>query len=208
MLNGFRNLFLLLSSPVPIPRMVLWRALTVFLALLVFSPFEQQLQAVGLSTLTLAVLFSFAVLLWFNIGGLAWSRTDIAIDRSVFGLVSFVIVGFFGVIVFLQSDSLIQHGVTIYYGLWTVYVLILRCLGEEALAQSNFSFRDWPVGRVNAAQWLALSAFAQFLINETLVRSVTTTQWLVAFAVVPFIFHYLWYWSVIATHPYEDEDGR
>jgi hypothetical protein len=58
--------------------------------------------------------------------------------------------------------------------------------------------------RINAAQWLALSSFAQFLINAALVRSVTTTQWLVAFAVVPFVVHYLWFWSVIATHPYED----
>jgi hypothetical protein len=184
--------------------MVLWRAMTVFLAALVFSPFEQQLQAVGLSTLTLAVLFSFVVMFWFNIGRLAWLRTDIFTDRFLFGLLSIVIAGFFGTIVFLQSDSLIQHGVSVYYALWTVYLLILCCLGEEALAQSSLSFRDWPVGRVNAAQWLALSSFAQFLINAALVRSVTTTQWLVAFAVVPFVFHYLWRWSVIATHPYED----
>lgn len=181
-------------------------AAAVLAVLVLLSPFEGFLDQLGLGLMTVAVLVYFVTKVWYNITHLQPGRVEPNESGLVIGVFAVTLCLFFGAVLFAPSDRWLQHGVSLYYAGWSALVVLQSFGGEAKLRNSEFGFRDWPTGKVNAARWLSLFSLAQCIANEALLRVLSPGEWIIVFALAPILFHYLYCWTVIATHPHEDQD--
>lgn len=208
MWQSVQNLWWLLSQRVAFSHSGLLRAAAALAVLVVAGPFEPQLNQLGLSLVALAVVASFTVMFWLNIKSIPWSELSSISNGQAFAIVFLTVIPFLATILFAPFDYWVQHGVSMLYLARAAYVFGCSLTGEDGLRDCRFEFSNWPVGKVNAARWLALFCFAQCIANEVFLNVFSSKAWIVAFAAAPLLFHYLYNLTVIATHPHEDEDGR
>ncbi len=171
--------------------------------LVLLGPFDPLLKSVGLNVVSLSVLAFFTALFGFNIS----RKNNLTVEPWVAVLLLTVLLMFLGGILFAISDRWVQHIVSLYWALCAVLALLYSFAGEDALRRSGLGFQNWQTGKVNAARWQALFCLAQCIANEILMDVLSPHAWVVFFALAPVCFQYLYHLTVIATHPYEDDDG-
>ncbi len=201
MKNCFNSLYMLLTTPVPVPWGAIWRGFAVLMGFLAAEPFDIPLMLAGLSAAKVALLCGFLSLFWRNMG---LSAKSDGTKRSIFSYViallpPLVLCAF---IIFVPTLKGLQQVMTYYYLGFGLMVLTVSFFGVGAITTLLSNFSHWKSGQVNAARVLCLSCFAQAVLNELVAGYGTTQEWILAVAVLPVVSYYLYVWTVIATHPY------
>lgn len=197
------SLYVLVTSRVPFPRGSVLFAIVAMTAYLLFLPWRAALDQAGLPhPATLALMSAFLVNLWNRIPSVTLDPDDIA---WTIGTLLVLTVGLCAFFLFAPSLIWIQHAYSV-----IAFVTICGFLYSYNHADGPNAFlwvgRNWKRGQRNAANWFVANRAAAILINESLIRYGTPTDWLVGITLGNVALHYLMYWTILATHPYDGEE--
>lgn len=198
-MNSFlTDLYLLLTSRVPIPQNTLIFGLTTLIAYTLFAPHYADFAELGLVLPVLCAIFGYVTVVSLNAAATVQRLADQGAKRV--GPKTFLVpFSVCALAIFAPSLAWAQHAITVALGLTAIVSLVLtygNFLPEEGsphLAEA----------RRNAAHWHIARLVALMLGNEIVARNGTPTDWVVAMCLGPIALHYLMYWTIIATHPYD-----
>lgn len=196
------DIYVLVTSRVPRPRSLFLFAMVSLSSLLLIRPVGPAMSDAGIAPAALAVLLGYVAVVALNLPAtLAKFERDKQAERTVLGVVLALCAG----CVFAPSLIWVQHGIS---GLIAFYTLafILLFMDRESRDTLPWFARDWTSGQRNAANWNVVRLVALILGNEALTRFGSGTDWVVGAALGPIAAHYLMHWTILATHPYEDEE--
>lgn len=202
------GLYLLLSSPIPVPKLPLVRAMMVVLTYPVFFAHDPMLRTHGLSAVQLAIIAGHCAAIWYAAPMLARAlRGNTAAASQIKILFSFHFIAL-TMITFAPAPVWIQHGVSVFWALYALVFAYFAKLDLPGLQEFSWPGRHWDVGQDNAANWHILRYLGLILANEWLVANASLSEWLIGFALLPILFHALFWWTINATHPFEEEEDR
>lgn len=198
-MNSFlTDLFVLLTSRVPLPRNTMIFGLMTLIAYTLFAPHYAEFSEAGLILPVLCAVFGYVTVVSLNAPFTIRRLTEMNEKRvgpKTF-LAPFAVCA---CAIFAPSLASAQHAISIALGLTALLSLVLtygNLLPEE----------DTPLleeARRNAANWHIARLVALLLGNELVARNGTPTDWVIAMCLGPIALHYLMYWTIIATHPYD-----
>ena len=198
MAHWFRQLRALVTTHVPFPR-----AQAFFGALLLAfyglaMVFQHPLAALGLHPAVLAFVGAFTVSLWYRTPAVLGGQ-DPDVAWPVLAAMLVVLTG----ILFVPSLVWLQHGYSLFLaGLIAIFVGLYNVEGPTGFV---WFAQHWRCGHGNAANWHVCHHAALLVCNEAILRHATATEWIISIAILPILMHYLTYWTIMATHPYEED---
>lgn len=205
MRHSFLSLYVLLTTPIPVPWAQLTKSVTLILAFAAILPFAVPLATVSLSPLKLALLATIVVSGHRNLAPTLRQFNRDELTPTVIGTLVLMVLTVSSVIVLAPSDGWLQHAISLGWVLYGGLFALILWLDRPLLGKFNWLAQHWPVGQENAARWMILRYFGMATANEFAIAHFSTTEWLVCVAALPIVFYALYYWSVLATHPYEDD---
>lgn len=200
--NWIIDLYLLVTARVPAPRSLMILASTALVVHLLMQPWSEELAEMGLFAPVLAYLAGHFAAFWTNLPDTVRSMNGRR-GRSVLALW----LSFATAIMMAPSLAWAQHTITLAFILQLMAFIVLYRLGGTD-HQPGWFARDWHVGRRNAANWYITRGVGIILLNEALIRQGSPTDWIVGLSLGLIAMHYLMHWTILATHPFEDEPLR
>lgn len=197
------DLYLLLTAYVPIPRNTMIFALMTLIAYSLFVPHYSAFTEAGLILPVLCAVFGYVTVVSLNAPVTVKRLREINANRvgpRTF-LVPFTICAF---AIFAPSLSWAQHTISVVLGITALASFIL--VYGDFVPATDSSVR--VEARRNATNWHITRLVALLLGNEIVARTGTPTDWVIAMCLGPIALHYLMYWTIIATHPYETGQQR
>ncbi len=195
------DIYILLTSRVPVPRMLVLFA-TVTLACytvlasrtLLFLEMGVLVSVLSMMAGHLAVTFVKLPETIDRLTSAGWANPE----RRLFA----IYMAGYATVIWLPSVELAQTALTIAIAIYlTVFVgLTLLCNGAKDLP---WFAQTWDTGRRNAANWHIARMTALILLNEMVSKFGNPTDWVVAITLGPLALHYLMHWTILATHPHE-----
>ena len=192
------SLYVLLTTPIPVPWTLLIKGSAVILAYTLARPFEQ---VIGINALNIAVLSGMLATLYLNLprhllAEKAASTTLVTVATLVLGLSA--------VTLFVPAALLPFAIIAGLAGVGAIYGAVLLW-DRPLLERMGWTKESWGLeGQANAIRWTILRCIGLATANAYAATYVTQEEWIVTYAVLPVIFYALFHWSIIATHPYED----
>lgn len=201
----FLPLYILLTTPMPVPWSLLAKGSALILAFSATLPFEAQLATLDLTPLKLAMLVSLVVTINRNVRPTLRQFKPGELTPTVLGTIIVMVLTVSTITLVAPSDAWLQHAMSlgwVFYGM--IYALIL-VLDRSMFSQFNWLAQHWPSGQANAARWMILRYFGLATANEFAISHFSKPEWVVTVAILPALAYALFYWSVLATHPYKED---
>ena len=193
------SIYVLLTTPIPVPWTLLIKGSVVILAYTLTLPFEQ---ASGINALYLAVLSGLLATLYRSLPRLLLAEEQAS---PTLGTIATLVLGLSAVTLFLPVSLLpfaISAGLA---GIGALYGAVLLW-DRPLLDRLGWEKESWGLeGQTNAIRWTILRCIGMATANAYAATYGTQEEWVVTYAVLPIIFYALFHWSIIATHPYEDD---
>lgn len=194
------SLYVLLTTRLPIPWSLLARATGILLGFMAAVAMGPDFVA----PLNIAVAMGLASTAWLRLPQV-WSRRKQRNSGVEFITVAVLIAALMAVCLFLPP-IILQFAVSV--GLMTMgclYLLVLLTC-SDMLDRLGYNLDQWGVeGQANAIRWQVLRCAGLSVANAYTTIYFEQHEWVVAHAALPLIFYLLYHWSVIATHPYEED---
>lgn len=196
MFGWLYDLYLLLTAKIPPPRTAMIIAVVALTTHLMMLPWEKELLEMGFFAPVIAYLcghfFAFSV----NLPNAATKVNGRAVLAAWLSFVT--------VLVLSPTLEWAQHAISIGFILQTIAFGVLFHFGGEDNQPLWFA-QNWSIGKQNAANWYITRGLAMVLLNEILIADRNPTEWIVGLCLGAIALHYLMFWTVLATHPFEDE---
>lgn len=197
MRHALINLYVLLTSPIPVPWTLLYKGTAVILAYAGVRHFET---FSSLDPINLAVLAG--LLTSFGVNAPRVLANSQHVSSSAILSVPLALCA---AVLFIPAPILpyaISGGLFI---LAAMYGLTLT-FERPMIDQLGWRQEIWGIeGQSNAIRWTILRCVGLGVANAYAAKNFTQSEWLVCYAVLPLIFHALFHWTILATHPYEDQ---
>lgn len=196
------TLYLLLTSRVPLPRNTMIFGLMTLIAYTLFLPHYADFAEAGLILPILCAIFGYVTVVALNVPSTMRRLLEMN-DRRVGPKTFLAPFAVCACAIFAPSLEWAQHTISVLLGLTALMSLALtygNLLPEE----------ETPLlqeARKNAANWHTARLVALLLGNETVARTGTPTDWVIAMCLGPIALHYLMYWTIIATDPQANTSG-
>lgn len=192
------SLYVLLTTPVTVPRLLLAKAAAVVLAYALVRPWAP---GIGIGAVNIAVLAGLLVIVFHKLPFQMKSRGNMSGSA---GTVVVLVVGLCAVVLYTPA-VLLPYAISAGSALMAViYGAALRW-DRPMLDQLGWPRDDWGVGgQTNAVRWSILRCVGLSVTNAYAATFGTQAEWVVSYAALPVVFYYLFQWTVIATHPYDD----
>lgn len=197
MFNWVHDLYILLTAKIPAPRTAMVLAVTALVLHLLMQPWDKEMTEMGLYAPVLAYLLGHMIAFSTNLP-YALSKIN---PRSVIAMW----LAFATALMMAPTMQWAQHAVSIGFLLQIAAFIVLYWFGDEDNQPLWFA-RDWKIGQRNAANWYVTRGLALVLLNETLISQGSPTDWIVGLCLGNVALHYLLFWTVLATHPFEDAE--
>ena len=192
----------LLSAPVPVPWSLLLRAVVVTLGYMAFAPHAPVLATFGLHPLNLAFAAGVLSVLLYS-GSDMIAKMDLRREEALK--------------ITLPLWALMLIGIIVQPTSWLVWCVpaMIACNGAllwlflrfdpDCISRLGWTHENWGAGRDNAVYWNILRNFALAVALVGVARTGTPSDWIAGVALIPLMLHYLYWWTIFATHPDEDE---
>jgi hypothetical protein len=202
-MNSFLNgLYVLLTSRVPLPKNTMFFGVGTLSAYTLLAPRYAAFTELGLILPVLCAMFGYLVVVALNAPRTVERLRNADIKRI--GPHAFAIPFALCVAgVFAPSLEWAQHFISILLG-GTALVFVSVTVAGAFKADSNMFGDGWNEGKRNAANWHVARLVALMVGNEAVARTGTPADWVIAMSIGPILLHYLMYWTIIVTHPYEE----
>ena len=200
MYRGIMSLYVLLTTPIPVPWGYMAKAAMMLLAYAALYPYEVFLAGCGVTAIQMAIIVGILTTIAQNMPVLV---AEIARDSKRYPPILALYIAICGAIIFSPDIAWIQHGISIFWASYGVFFGLIAVFSRGMLQEFNWGARDWPIGQGNAARWNILRFLAIAVANEALIAHTSPNEWIIGYAFMPILFHGLYWWTVIATHPYE-----
>lgn len=194
------SLYVLLTTPIPVPWTLLARGAAVVLAYVAARMVEPW---TGLSALGLAVVVGLLTTTWRNLAR-AWVEAEARGNLAAVTVVTLVLALCAGALC-LPAEALKISVSLGLFGMAALYALVLWC-DPDMLDQLGWKAEHWGnEGRANAARWQILRCVGLGTVYAYSAYRLPEPDWIVAHAALPLVFYALFHWSVIATHPLDED---
>jgi len=197
------DLYVLFMSRVPRPNTLLVFGLTTLTAFTLLAPYNQMMLQADLYLPVLCIVLGYTLVALRNLPTTVRRLREIDGDETVILSILFPF-ALCAAGLFSPSLAWAQHGISVLIAVYTLLFASLTLRPKDLSTVSWFG-RSWTVGQRNAANWHIARLLALILGNELVIRGGTTTDWMIAVSIGPIVLHYMMYWTVFATHPYDDD---
>ena len=201
-MRGLYSLYALISTPPPNMGWFVLPGIVLVGSYLALSPFDAALTAAGVPAFILSVVLMHVALTGRAIPALREAALTSPKSLKIALGAHIVLIG----AMLLSADPLFCQRV------WTATVclrIIMLASGltldRSMLKHMHWVGRGFDTGQNNAARWAIAGAFMLILINEATIAHGTPEQWILVRALSQPLVHALVYWTILATHPYDDE---
>lgn len=195
------DIYVLLTSRVPIPRMLfLFSVITLSLFTLT-AHHHATLAQVGLVLPVMCALFGHVAVIAVKMPDTLNTYERIGVPNAGGKLVLISLAAYAGLMALpslAATQAAFSLGIAVYI---VMFVVVFYFFGEGD--KVGWFARDWDDGQKNAANWHIARLVALILLNELTARHGTPFDWIVAITLGPIALHYLMYWTILATHPYD-----
>ncbi|MFP7674385.1 hypothetical protein ACG74X_13640 [Marivita sp. S0852] len=200
------GLYVLVTSRVPLPVNTMLFGVATLAAYTLLAPHASAFEEVGLILPVLCAVFGYVIVVGLNIPMTAerFERENGRVIGPRAFAAPFVLCS---VAVFAPSLEWAQHAISLLLGATALGFTILTLAGS-AKSTTNAFGNAWVEAKRNAANWHIARLTALILGNELAASSGSPTNWVIAMCLGPIVLHYLMYWTIIITHPYESLNGR
>ena len=200
--NWIIDIYVLLTSRVPIPRMLfLFSVITLSLFTLT-GHHHETLAQIGLVLPVMCALFGHVAVIAVKMPETLETYEQIGIRNAGGKLILIWIAAYAGVMALpslAAAQAALTLGIAVYVAL---FVVMFYMFGDGD--KVGWFARDWTDGQRNAANWHVARLVALMLLNEVTAKHGTPFDWIVAITLGPIALHYLMYWTIVATHPYDN----
>ena len=197
--NWVVDIYVLLTSRVPIPRMLfLFSVITLSLFTLT-AHHHATLAELDLVLPVMCALFGHVAVVAVQMPASLQTFERIGIRKAGGKLILVCLAAYAGVMA-LPSLAVAQTALSLGIGVYLcMFVLVFYLAGDGD--KIGWFARDWNEGQRNAANWQVIRLVALILLNEIAARHGTAFDWIIAITLGPIALHYLMYWTIVATHP-------
>lgn len=199
--NWVIDIYILLTTRVPIPRMLfLFSVITLSLFTLTVHH-HAALREIGLVLPVMCALFGHVAVVAVKMPDSLKTYERIGLPNAGGKLILIWLAAYAGVMALPSLDvaqAALSLGVAVYLCL---FVITFYFFGDGD--KVGWFARDWDDGQTNAANWHVARLIALILLNEMAARYGTAFDWIIAITLGPIALHYLMYWTILATHPYD-----
>ena len=194
------GLYVLLTSRVPLPVNTMLFGIATLSAYTLLAPHYDAFTQAGLILPVLCAVFGYVMVVGLNIPATAerFERENERVIGPRAFAAPFVLCA---IAIFAPSLEWAQHAISILLGITALLFSLFSLMGGIGLKDGNL----WDEARKNAANWHVARLVAMVLGNEMVAMYGTPTEWIIAMCIGPIVLHYLMSWTIIITHPYEDE---
>ncbi|WP_300584669.1 hypothetical protein [Marivita sp.] len=199
--NWIVDIYILLTTRVPIPRMLfLFSVITLSLFTLT-AHHQAALKEIGLVLPVMCALFGHVAVVAVKMPDSLNTYDRIGI-RNAGGKLILIWLAAYAVAIALPSMAAAQAAFTLSIAVYLCLFIVVFYFYEDGDKVGWFA-RDWTDGQRNAANWQVVRLVALILLNELAARHGTALDWIIAITLGPIALHYLMYWTILATHPYD-----
>ena len=197
------DIYVLLTSRVPLPRMLfLFSVITLSLFTLTAHHYET-LAEFGLVLPVMCALVGHVAVIAVKLPESLNTYERIGIQNAGGKLILIWVAAYAGLMA-LPTLAVAQVALTLGIMIYLcLFVIVFYFFGDGD--KVGWFARDWTDGKRNAANWHITRLVALILLNELSSRYGTPFDWIVAITLGPIALHYLMYWTILATHPYEEQ---
>lgn len=200
------GLYVLLTSRVPLPANTMLFGLGTLSAYTLLASKYAAFTQSGLILPVLCAMFGYLLVVTLNASNTVERLRNAEVRRI--GPLAFAIpFALCAAGIFAPSLEFAQHVISILLGLTALVFVSVTLVGASS-AKSHMFGEGWNEGKRNAANWHVARLVALMVGNEAVARTGTPTDWVIAMSIGPILLHYLMYWTIIVTHPYEDSDDN
>lgn len=194
------SLYVLLTTPLPVPHTLLARAAAVVLAFVTAGAVEPW---TGVNPLNLAVAAGLTVTAWRNLPRV-WFEGEVRDAPTGASMLAIILCMIATALVLPPATLQITVSLGV-LAMAAIYAVILW--GDpDMLDRLGWKAEIWGIeGRANAARWQILRCVGLGTAYAYAAMRLPDPEWIVAHAALPLVFYALFHWTVIATHPYEDD---
>jgi hypothetical protein len=192
------DIYALVTTRVPFPKTPAFFALRLLTCYCVAMALQDQLAAVGLDPVTVALISTYTLNLWRKTPQILGDQ-----DADIVWGVMALMLALCAAILFAPSLIWLQRG----YSFGLILIVVGFLMQYKADGPDSFSWfaQHWRCGQRNAANWHVARLAALLACNEAIIQHGTATEWVISIAILPIAMYYLMYWTILATHPYEDD---
>lgn len=196
------HIYVLLTTRVPIPRMLfLFSVVTLSLFTLTAHHYETLAQ-IGLVLPVMCALFAHVAVVTVKLPDTLETFDRIGL-RNPGGKLVLIWIAVYAGIMALPTLAAAQIALSLGIAVYLVlFVVVVYFWGDGD--KVGWFARDWNDGQRNAANWQVARLTALIVLNEAAARHGTPLDWIIAITLGPIALHYLMYWTILATHPYEN----
>ncbi|MCY4180758.1 MAG: hypothetical protein OXC60_16685 [Litoreibacter sp.] len=199
------TLYVLLTSYVPFPMRLVLRGATIICAYFAALPYTTMLSAIGSSPMNFAITAGL-VSFFLTGAGATYRRYAQSDAKTVTLLTVATAIGVSSsVSLTLPFDLLALCVIPFAYAIYALGFWAMLCIDPESLTRMTWDARTWDEpGQRNAAHWHVLRGLAASVAATWLAFNTNGLSWIIGYAALPFALHYIYWWTVYATHPIED----
>ena len=198
------GLYVLLTSRVPVPTNTMLFGIATLAAYTLLAPNYAAFTEAGLILPVLCAVFGYVVVVGLNVPHtverLARENGKVTGPRAF--AVPFVLCS---VAIFAPSLAWAQHAISFLLA-GAALVFAAFTIGGPSTSKTALFGEGWDDAKKNAANWHIARLVALIVGNELVARTGTPTDWVIAMCLGPIALHYLMYWTIIVTHPYENRN--
>ncbi len=197
------SLYVLLTTPVPLPRALFVRAVAILSAYGAFAPYGDLLADFYLSPVKLSVVIGL-------LAGILWNaaaafrnlenHSDGKNPRAIHLVAGVLIVA----CLLAPSDLWLGYLVAAGYAGFGGLVLSLGKGDPQFFARVNGLTLERPKVVGNTIIWLFWRYIWCAVALLALARHTVGLEWIIGYATIPIAFYYLYWWTIVATAPLED----
>ncbi len=199
--NWVINIYVLLTTHVPIPRMLFLFSVVTLSLFTLTAHHHETLGHIGLVLPVMCAIFGHVAVVTVKMPDSLQTYEDIGI-RNAGGKLILIWLAAYAVAIALPSLAVAQAALTLAIAVYLcLFILVVFMCGDGD--KVGWFARDWPDGQRNAANWQIIRLVALILLNELAARYGTAFDWIIAITLGPIALHYLMFWTIVATHPYD-----
>ena len=195
------DIYVLLTSRVPIPRMLFLFSVITLSLFTITAHHQETLAQFGLVLPVMCALFGHVAVIAVKLPESLHTYERIGIANAGGKLVLICLAAYAGVMA-LPSLAAAQAALSLGIGIYlAMFAVVFYMFGDGD--KIGWFARDWDDGKQNAANWNITRLVALILLNEITARYGTPFDWIIAITLGPIALHYLMYWTILATHPHD-----
>lgn len=195
------DIYVLLTSRVPIPRMLFLFSVVTLSLFTLTAHHSAALSRVGLVLPVMCALFGHVAVVAVKLPDTLETFDRIGIPNASGKLLLIWLAAYAGIMA-LPSLAVAQLALTLAIAIYLALFVVTVYLFDDGGTVGWFA-RDWDEGQRNAANWNVIRLLGLILFNEAAARHGSAFDWIVAITLGAIALHYLMYWTILATHPYE-----